>query len=150
MHTREDLSCTRGYEFWLLKEAKSRNPNIKTYALSWGVPAWVGNGSFFSADNVFYQTQFITCVKDTLGFDIDYLGIWNERSAGNVDYVVSLRDSLDAAGFSGTQIIGCDGAGQEGNVISMAEGNSTYNASIAGVGSHYPCNRPIPAVQVCA
>jgi hypothetical protein len=75
MHTRDDLSCSRGYEFWLLKEAKARNPNIKTYALSWGVPAWVGNGSFFSSDNVFYQTQFVTCVKQTLGFDMDYIGV---------------------------------------------------------------------------
>lgn len=38
MHTRHDLSCTRGYEFWLLKQAKLRNPAIVTYALSWGTP----------------------------------------------------------------------------------------------------------------
>ena len=38
MHTRDDLSCTRGYEMWLLREAKRRNPGILTYALSWGVP----------------------------------------------------------------------------------------------------------------
>jgi hypothetical protein len=63
MHTRDDLSCTRGYEFWLLNEAKQRNPNIKTYALSWGVPYWIGNGSFFSDDNLMYQTQFVKCVR---------------------------------------------------------------------------------------
>jgi hypothetical protein len=91
-HTRDDLSCTRGYEFWLLKQAKARNPAIKTYALSWGVPFWIGNGSFFSADNINYQTQFAVCVRQTLGFDIDYIGIWNERSWGTADYVVSLRN----------------------------------------------------------
>jgi hypothetical protein len=48
MHERDDLSCTRGYEFYLLREAKRRNPDILTYALSWGVPHWVGNGSYFS------------------------------------------------------------------------------------------------------
>ena len=57
MHMRNlsDANCTRGYEAWLIAEAKARNPEILTYALSWGVPAWVGNGSFFSADNIEYQ-----------------------------------------------------------------------------------------------
>jgi hypothetical protein len=41
-HFRGDLSCDRGYEFWLVGEAIKRNPNITTYGLSWGVPGWVG------------------------------------------------------------------------------------------------------------
>jgi galactosylceramidase len=48
MHYRGELSCNRPYEFWLLEEARKRNPNIKTYALSWcgenvgcrRTPAW--------------------------------------------------------------------------------------------------------------
>jgi len=40
MHTRDDLSFERGYEWWLMVEAKKRNPDIKTYVLSWGVPHW--------------------------------------------------------------------------------------------------------------
>jgi len=75
MHSRDDLSCDRGYEFWLLREAHRRNPAIKTYGLSWGVPHWVGNGSFFSADNWHYQTQFALCVRTSLGFELDYIGI---------------------------------------------------------------------------
>ncbi len=43
MHTREDLNCTRGYEFFLMKEAKSRNPNVVTYGLPWGEPGWINN-----------------------------------------------------------------------------------------------------------
>ena len=50
MHSRDDLNCNRGYEFWLLEEAKKRNPEIVTYALSWAVPAWVGNDTFFSTE----------------------------------------------------------------------------------------------------
>ena len=76
MHNRGELSCSvdRGYELWLLQQAKARNPAIKTFALSWGVPRWVGNGSYFSADNWQYQTAFASCVKDELGFDLDYIG----------------------------------------------------------------------------
>ncbi len=31
MHSRDDLGCARGYEGWLLQEAKQRNPRIKTW-----------------------------------------------------------------------------------------------------------------------
>jgi hypothetical protein len=58
MHTRDDLNFNRGYEvirsfkphvqWWLMKEAKARNPDVKLFALSWGVPGWIGNGSYFS------------------------------------------------------------------------------------------------------
>ena len=39
-HYRGENNCTkeRGNELWLLNEAKKRNPNITTSALSWGVP----------------------------------------------------------------------------------------------------------------
>ena len=30
MHTRDDLNCTRGYEWWLMKDAKKRNPDVIT------------------------------------------------------------------------------------------------------------------------
>ena len=35
-------------QWWLMTEAKRRNPGIRLYGLSWGVPAWIGNGSYFS------------------------------------------------------------------------------------------------------
>lgn len=144
-HTRGDLNCSRGYEFWLLSEAKKRNPAIKTFALSWGVPHWIGNGTYFSADNQQYQTQFLQCVRQTQGFDIDYIGIWNERSWGSVDYVVGLRNTLDAAGFTNTQIVIPDG-GDVNGPVTAAQQNATFKAAISTIGLHYPCNRPEPVV----
>src|SRR5438105_4484888 len=38
MHTATDLGCNRGYEWWLMAQAKARNPAIKLAALSWGAP----------------------------------------------------------------------------------------------------------------
>ena len=32
---------TRGYEWFLMKEAKARNPEIKLYGLPWAFPQWV-------------------------------------------------------------------------------------------------------------
>lgn len=51
-HFRGDLNCNRGYEGWLAAEARKRNPNIKVWSLAWGVPGWIGNGSYFSPDNI--------------------------------------------------------------------------------------------------
>src|SRR3954453_19875231 len=45
-HTRGDLNCNRGYEWWIMEQAKARNPAIKLAALPWGAPGWIGNGTF--------------------------------------------------------------------------------------------------------
>src|SRR5215211_1280780 len=45
-HTRTDLNCDRGYEWWLMKQAKARNPDIRLGALAWGAPGWIDNGSW--------------------------------------------------------------------------------------------------------
>ena len=74
-----DCSLDRGYELWLLSEAHKRNPDVQSYLLSWGVPRWVGNGTYFSQENIDYQVNYATCVKQTVGRSPDYIGSWNER-----------------------------------------------------------------------
>lgn len=138
MHERDDYSCDRGYEIWLLEEAKKRNPSIQTYALSWGVPAWVGNGEYFSPDNWLYQTKFAECVRDKVNTTLDYIGIWNERSWGGVDYVVGLRRALDEAGFGATQIVVPDG-GYDQDIITATLANASFAAAWSVMGLHYPC-----------
>src|SRR5579863_6158394 len=46
MHTREDLNYSRGYTWWILREAKKRNPNITLDGTGWAAPGWIGNGKF--------------------------------------------------------------------------------------------------------
>ena len=107
MHNRDDLDCNRGYEWWLLEEARARNPKIVTSVLSWAVPLWVGNDNFYSQDNIDYQIKWLECSKlhHSIG-NIDYIGLWNERSwESSTDYVKNLRSSMDAAGFKQTFII---------------------------------------------
>jgi galactosylceramidase len=42
MHSKDDLDLKRGYEWWLMVEAKKRNPDIKKIAwASLGIP-WLG------------------------------------------------------------------------------------------------------------
>ena len=58
-----------------MSEAKKRNPKVRTYVLSWGVPGWVGNGSYFSPANIQYQTNFVKGARDVYNISVDYLGI---------------------------------------------------------------------------
>ena len=58
-----------------MSEAKKRNPKVRTYVLSWGVPGWVGNGSYFSPANIHYQTSFVKGARDVYNISVDYLGI---------------------------------------------------------------------------
>ncbi len=81
-----------------------------------------------------------------LGFDLDYIGLWNEREWGTTSYVLGLRNSLDAAGFTNTQIIIPDGYDYPSAVAAM-EANATFAAALSGVGLHYPCNSPDPIVE---
>ena len=127
-----------------MAEAKLRNPKVRTYVLSWGVPGWVGNGSYFSSDNIKYQTAFVKCARDEYNISVDYLGIWNERPWGNVEYVMNLRASLDAAGLNSTQLVGSDG-GIPSDQIKALESNPAFAAAEHIQGTHYPCARDQPA-----
>ncbi len=73
-HMREpdDVDCDRGYEWWLMSEAKARNPDIKLAGLQWGAPGWF-DGGFFSSDNIDYLLAWLDCAE-LHGLQIDYMG----------------------------------------------------------------------------
>jgi hypothetical protein len=140
MHTRDDLSCKRPYEFWLLSEARKRNPAIKTYALSWAAPYWVGNQtSFFSDDEIDFHIKWLQCTKEWNIGPIDYIGNWNERPWGPPDWTKQYRKAMDAAGFAETKIIIPDG-GDVSGIEKAFDADSEFEAAVAGLGVHYPCH----------
>lgn len=152
MHTRTDLSCGRGYEGWLISEAKKRNPSIRTYGLSWAVPNWVGDGTgngtgFHSPDNWLYQVRWLECIRNSTGYDVDFMGIWNEKPMGATDYVKGLRASMDAAGFSSTLLSVADNDYSMSAIIGPALTDPAFNASFHSVGRHYPCDYPYPQLE---
>ncbi|OLQ02865.1 Glyceraldehyde-3-phosphate dehydrogenase, chloroplastic [Symbiodinium microadriaticum] len=62
---------------------------------AWGVPGWIGNGTFFSKDNIVYHVSWLKCIKETLDIEIDYVGIWNERAAWYVsDLAAAIKDAV--------------------------------------------------------
>ena len=71
MRTRDEKNYTRGYEWWLMKEAKKRNPNITLDCLARGAPAWISNGRFYSQDMADYVAKFIVGAREVHGLDIN-------------------------------------------------------------------------------
>jgi galactosylceramidase len=156
MHSRHDLGCGRGYEGWLLAEARKRNPKILTWGLSWGVPHWIGEGPFaldaaastaptstssapayyFSQDNIGYQTQWLKCINDTIGIEVDFMGIWNERPYGPMSYTIALREAFDRAGFHNTKIVLPDGAGIGQTLVDQLNTNASFSQAVYAVGQH--------------
>lgn len=94
----------RGYEYWLMAEAKKRNPDIILEGLQWGAPGWIGNGEFYSQDNANFVSAWIKGAKEYWNLDIDYVGIWNERLY-DIEYIKLLRKTLDSKGLQEVKIV---------------------------------------------
>jgi galactosylceramidase len=107
MHTKDDLNYSRGYEWWLMREAKNRNPEITLDACAWSCPSWVGNGNFWSQDMCDYYTKWILGLKSVYGLDLDAIGCRNEKGV-NLDFVKKFRATLNANGLGKVKIHGFD------------------------------------------
>jgi galactosylceramidase len=110
-HTREDLNFYRGYEWWLMKEAKQRNPLLSLDACAWGCPGWVGGGTFWSQDMADYYASWAKGLKSAHGLDLDALGCRNEKGVSE-DFAKMLRKTLDEAGLHGVRVHGFDNWGK--------------------------------------
>ena len=89
-HSATDIGWDRGYEWWIAKEAKKRNPNIALASLSWCVPGWVEGGFITSAD-IKYHVDYVKGAKLHHNLTLDYVGVFNERSS-TPGYISRRRD----------------------------------------------------------
>jgi len=133
-HASGTVSCANGYEWWLMEQAKARNPGIKLYGLAWGAPGWIGSGGFFSAPTISYLVSWLNCASSH-GLTINYLGGWNERGY-NISWYEQLRSTLNAGGFSAVQIVGAD---SDWSIATDIAGNSAFASAVSVIGVHYPC-----------
>ncbi|HEX6444610.1 MAG TPA: discoidin domain-containing protein [Streptosporangiales bacterium] len=106
MRTPDSVDCHRGYEWWLMREAKARNPHIRFYGLAWGAPGWFSGGDYWSPDRVTYLLSWLRCAKAN-GFHVDYLGGGNE-SGYDRDFYVRLAAALDEHGWSDAKVVASD------------------------------------------
>ncbi len=106
-HTRDDLNYQRGYEWWIMSEAKKRNPRLSLDACAWGCPGWVGGGDFWSQDMCDYYVSWIEGLKSVYGLDLDSIGCRNEKGVSE-DFAKKFRATLDAHGLDKVGIHGFD------------------------------------------
>jgi hypothetical protein len=147
MHVRNDENYRRGYEWWLMKEAKRRNPAVLLDCLEWGTPGWIGDGKFYSQDNADYLVKFIQGAKSVHGLQMDYVGIWNER-AYDTAWIKLLRKTLDRSNLRSVKIVAADEINAWTIVDKMKNDSELANA-IHVVGVHYPDYKSTPAAQAC-
>ncbi|GFO05182.1 galactocerebrosidase [Plakobranchus ocellatus] len=138
MHNQWDENYSRGYEWWLLQEAKKRNPNIKLYCLPWGFPGWIGQGTTNPFVNpkqtADYVVRWISAAKTQYNLTMDFVGIWNERMY-SIPYIKTLRKMLDDRGFHKTLIIAADKKWEIATDISKDE---DLASAVHAIGCHYP------------
>jgi hypothetical protein len=136
MRTATDLNCNRGYEWWLMEQAKARNPDIKLYGLQWGAPGWVGSGgTLWTQDDVNYLIAWLGCARQH-GLHIDYIGGWNEKGY-NQTFYEELHQALAANGYGSTKVVAADSFGW--GVANAMASDPAFNSSVDIVGVHYPC-----------
>jgi len=133
----------RGYEGWLMREAKQRNPAVYLDILQWGAPGWIGGEGdnrkkFYSQDNADFIAAYIQGTKKYQRVEIDYCGSWNE-TARDLAWIKRLRGTLDQKGLSRVKIIAADETGQSNwDIAKDMLRDPKLSDSIHAVGAHYP------------
>ncbi|BFY97612.1 hypothetical protein BsWGS_00652 [Bradybaena similaris] len=138
MHNSWDENYSRGYEWWLMQEAKKRNPNITLQGLPWGFPGWIGQGQSSPYTNISvladYVVRWVAAAKTIYNLDINYIGIWNERNY-DIGYIKALRRLLDERGHENCSIIAADGGWE---IADNIQNDPELNDAVYAIGSHYP------------
>jgi ABC-type sugar transport system ATPase subunit/O-glycosyl hydrolase len=108
MRSPEQADCTRGYEWWLMEQAKARNPDIEIDALAWGAPGWL-RGGIWSDDYIDYLISWVGCAK-AHGIGVDYIGGLNEKTTAplvDYDWYKRFKQALRDHGI-GARVVCCD------------------------------------------
>jgi len=146
MRSRTDANFNRGYEWWLMAEARRRNPALTLDACAWGCPDWIGNGDFWSQDMADYYVKWIKGLKTHYGLELDAVGCRNER--GSVTSWVKLfRKTLNENGLARVRIHAFDNPGNEHmwDWIPELKTDQDLAASVDILGNHCLPNVPLPA-----
>ncbi|MFG1904275.1 RICIN domain-containing protein [Micromonospora carbonacea] len=137
-HFRGDLDCNRGYEWWIMEQAKLRNPSIKLVGLAWGAPGWIGNGTFMSQDSIDYHLSWLGCAKQH-NLTIDYLTAAQNERLYDANWTINLRTALNNNGYAGVKLIFGDDYPGSWNPANVAVNNAALRNAIDVIGGHYPC-----------
>ncbi|XP_060551799.1 galactocerebrosidase-like isoform X2 [Ruditapes philippinarum] len=143
MHNADDENYQRGYEWWLMVEAKKRNPDIKIYGLPWSFPGWLNpmgerNPYRFPKLTAGYVIKWIKGAAKFYNVTVDYIGIWNEKKYDST-YIKTLRKELDKADLVHVKIVAPDAPHiNDWQISADILKDPELAAAVEFIGSHYP------------
>ncbi len=122
-----------------MEEAKKRNPKILLEGLQWGAPGWIGNGTFYSQDNINFIISFIQAAKRHHGLEMDYQGVRNEVRYDPA-WIKRLRQALDDNGLRRVKIVAADLWPPEDQWVIAQEmaKDAGLNGAVAVLNAHVP------------
>ncbi len=127
----------RGYQWGIIKEAKKRNPQIILECLESGAPGWIGEGRFYSLDNIDYIIGYLKGALKFNDIKFNYVGIWNERLY-NIEFILLLRKALDDNGLNDVQIVVGDlCCGQQWMIADDIKNDVLLQKAVSVIGDHY-------------
>jgi hypothetical protein len=103
--TRQELAHpkARGYEFWLMSEARRRNPRVILDCLPWSYPGWLRGR--FSQDASDWFVAFLEVARKEYGMNVDWVAAAQNENGTDRDWIVhSVRPTLDRRGFQPVKI----------------------------------------------
>jgi galactosylceramidase len=122
----------RGYEFWLMAEARKRNPKVMLDCLPWAYPAWVGNR--FSQESADWFVAFLEVARKHYGLEMDYVSAAQNEMGTNLNWIAKiLRPTLDTHGFSKVKLQAPDDDSEFWQVFDEPEKSQLLDAA----GYHY-------------
>lgn len=141
--TKEEVKSpvSRGYEFWFMKEAKNRNPDMILEYLPWSFPGWL-RPNVFTQDSANYFVAFLDVAKRDWDLDIDWVAAAENENGTDRDWLVNhMRPTLDAKGYTNVKIQGPDDNSGDWQIFEDMDGDPEYQQVIQAVGYHYVTGR---------
>jgi len=131
------VDCDRGYNWWLMKQAKKRNPDIILYAQQWSAPGWLDG--VWTDDNIKYHMTFLECAEKN-GLQIDYIGGWNEKGF-DPQWFADLDSALER-NYPDVKIPAPDEIYQDSSNWEVVDSLNIYpefREAVDQVAMHWPC-----------
>ena len=136
--TREELTHpkARGYEFWLMAEARKRNPKMLLDCLPWCYPGWLSGR--FSQDSADWLVAFLDVARQQYGLEIDWLAAGQNEMGTDPKWIVkTLRPTLDTRGYSRVKLQWPDNNYDNWKIFDDLRKDPKLDAAVQAVGYHY-------------
>ena len=136
--TREELKnpVDRGYELWLMSEARKRNPRMILDCLPWCYPGWISG--VFSEDAADWFAAFLDAAKKHYHLEVDWIAAAMNENGTDRNWIVNhLRPTLDSKGYGGVKLLAPDDDSEFWEIFPALAFDPDYDKAVDAVGYHY-------------